>query len=208
MERIFEPFSRETSFSPIRVSGTGLGMPIVKSLVVQMSGEITVESKLGKGSVFTVTLPLQLADQQLPDPQPVNPQLSPEDLTGRRILVAEDNEINMEIVTEYLSMLGAQVFPAWNGREAVDVFSTLPPGSVDAILMDMQMPEMDGCEACRAIRALDRPDAQTVPIIAVTANAFAEDIAKTTQAGMNAHVSKPIDFGQLVQVLHQYFPSA
>ena len=213
LERIFEPFSRETSFSPIRVSGTGLGMPIVKSLVVQMSGEITVESKLGKGSVFTVTLPLQLADQQLadqqlPDPQPVNPQLSPEDLTGRRILVAEDNEINMEIVTEYLSMLGAQVFPAWNGREAVDVFSTLLPGSVDAILMDMQMPEMDGCEACRAIRALDRPDAQTVPIIAVTANAFAEDIAKTTQAGMNAHVSKPIDFGQLVQVLHQYFPSA
>lgn len=204
LERIFEPFARETSFSPIQVSGTGLGMPIVKSLVVQMSGEITVESKLGEGSVFTVTLPLQLADQQPPAPETPAPSAS-DDLTDRRILVAEDNEINMEIVTEYLSMLGAQVFPAWNGREAVEVFSTLDVGSVDAVLMDMQMPEMDGCEACRAIRALDRPDAKTVPIIAVTANAFAEDIAKTTQAGMNAHVSKPIDFGHLVQLLHQYF---
>ena len=117
--------------------------------------------------------------------------------------MAEDNEINMEITSECLSMLGAEVLPAWNGREAVELFSSLEEGSIDVILMDMQMPEMDGCEACRAIRAMDRKDARTVPIIAVTANAFAEDVARTTQAGMDGHISKPIDFEQLKELLKQ-----
>ena len=200
LEHIFEPFARETAFSTRRVVGTGLGMPIVKSLVQQMSGEIAVESTPGVGSTFIVTLPLQPAEPEQPaDDNPATPELP--DLTGMTVLVAEDNEINMEIAREYLDMMGADSIPAWNGREAVDLFASLEMGSVDVILMDMQMPEMDGCEACEAIRALDREDARTVPIIAVTANAFAEDITRTTAAGMNGHISKPIDFGALGETL-------
>ena len=201
LERIFEPFARETVFAPMKVSGTGLGMPIVKSLVQQMSGEITVFSELGKGSLFTVILPLQIIGEEEQPEESGEMQEASCDLNGKRILVAEDNEINMEIATECLTMMGAEVLQAYNGREAVDIFASLEEGYVDAILMDMQMPEMDGCTACRRIRALKRKDARTVPVIAVTANAFAEDIAKTTEAGMNAHIAKPIDFGLLAQVI-------
>ena len=119
------------------------------------------------------------------------------------MLLAEDNEVNMEIATEILTMSGIKILQAWNGLEAVERFKESPPFSIDAILMDMQMPRMDGCEAARTIRALLRPDAGTVPVIAVTANAFAEDIAATTAAGMNAHVSKPIDFAVLLQTLEE-----
>ncbi len=206
LEHIFEPFARETLFAPVSITGTGLGMPIVKSLVQQMSGEIQINSRLGKGTAVTVTLPLQMADI------PVNPRETaaalaehpPVLLDGRKILVAEDNTINMEIASEYLNMHGIQVFQAWNGQEAVDIYSSLEPGTLDAILMDMQMPRMDGCTASRTIRGMDRPDAKTIPIIAVTANAFAEDIAKTTQAGMNAHISKPLDMQALIEVLQKY----
>ncbi len=197
--KIFEPFARETMFAPANVSGVGLGMPIVKSIVQQMSGEITVQSELGKGSVFTVTLPLQIAEKEQTAIEE-KPQ-SNADLAGKTVMIAEDNEINMEIAGEYVSMLGAEVIKAWNGREAVEIFSKMECGSIDAILMDMQMPEMDGCTACEKIRAMERDDAKTVPIIAVTANAFAEDIAKTTKAGMNGHISKPIDFSLLSDVL-------
>ena len=181
-------------------------MPIVKSLVQQMSGEITVESELGRGSKFTVTLPFTIADQT-EDVKPVQAKESGGEesftLTGKRILVAEDNEINMEIMTECLTMAGAQVIQAWNGAEAAELFGTMEEGSVDVILMDMQMPELDGCEACERIRGMDRADAKTVPIIAVTANAFAEDIARTTKAGMNGHIAKPIDFKVLVEMLQK-----
>ncbi len=200
LSHIFEPFSREATFTSQKVTGTGLGMPIVKTLVQQMSGEITVQSTPGKGSVFTVTIPLQIA-QEGEAPAPVAPVESSFSLEGKTILLAEDNEINMEVATECLSMVGAKVLQAWNGQEAVDVFRATIPGDVDAILMDMQMPVMDGCGAARAIRSLPREDAKTIPIIAVTANVFAEDIAKTTEAGMNAHISKPIDFLQLEEVL-------
>ena len=115
--------------------------------------------------------------------------------------MAEDNELNMEIVTELLTMSGAQVIGAANGAEAVEKFQHSAPYSVDAILMDMQMPVLDGCGAARAIRRLDRPDAAVVPIVAVTANAFAEDVDRTTAAGMNAHVSKPIDMDRLLEAL-------
>ena len=115
--------------------------------------------------------------------------------------MAEDNEINMEITAEFLAMLGAEVIRATDGREAVERFGESEPGSIDAVLMDMQMPEMDGCEACRRIRAMDRPDAGTVPVVAVTANAFAEDVAQTKAAGMNGHLSKPIDFKALCRLL-------
>lgn len=202
LEKIFEPFARETVFSPIKISGTGLGMPIVKSLVQQMSGEISVQSQLGKGSTFTITLPLLIAEEgELKEAAKDQVQDEVFSLEGRRILVAEDNAINMEIVTETLSMMGAEVIQAWNGREAAETFRSMEAGTVDAILMDMQMPEMDGCAACREIRKMERSDAKTVPIIAVTANAFAEDIARTTEAGMNGHIAKPIDFRLLIQLL-------
>lgn len=203
LERLFEPFARETVFAPTKATGTGLGMPIVKGLVQQMSGEITVQSKLGEGSRFVVSLPLQIVDVPAVEEQSPLEDLEPFTLEGKRMIVAEDNELNMEITTEFLSMMGVDVLQAWNGREAVERFRQEKEGSVDAVLMDMQMPEMDGCAACRAIRALDRPDAATVPIIAVTANAFAEDIAKTTEAGMNAHISKPIDFKLLSELLQK-----
>ena len=205
LEHLFEPYSRETAFTVHPTVGTGLGMPIVKSLVQQMSGEISVESALGQGSKFTVTLPLEAVKTQTGGPAAaVRPQREqPFDWSGWKVLLAEDNELNMEIATEILTMCGAEVLSASNGAEAVHLFSAAAPYSIGVILMDMQMPEMDGCEAARIIRSMNRPDAQWVPIIAVTANAFAEDIDRTTKAGMNGHVSKPIDFHLLGQVLQK-----
>ena len=179
-------------------------MPIVKSIVSQLDGQINVESKLGEGSTFTVTLSMETAEEQAAFHKQEDVAVSEAlDLSGKRILLAEDNDVNMEIATELLLMHDMEVTQAWNGREAVTRFAESSPGYFDAILMDMQMPEMDGCEATRAIRAMNRPDAQSVPILAVTANAFAEDIAATTEAGMDAHISKPIDFAILYQTLSE-----
>lgn len=199
LTRLFVPFEREVRFGAANVAGTGLGMPIVHDLVRQMEGRIEVESALGKGTTVTVTLPLRLAEERRPEETP--PSYEPADMTGKRVLLAEDNEINMEIACAVLEMHHLEVTQAWDGRQALELFENSEPGHFDAVLMDMQMPVMDGCAAARAIRALHRPDAATVPIIAVTANAFSEDIARTQQAGMNAHISKPIDFNVLEQVL-------
>ena len=186
-------------FSDRRAAGTGLGMSITKSLVSLMEGEIRVESAPGEGSAFTVTLPFAAAEEQAPPEERGGPgALS---LEGLAVLLAEDNEINMEIADEMLTSQGAHVTRAWNGEEAVERFREAPPFTFDAVLLDMQMPVMDGCEAARQIRALQRPDAGTVPIIAVTANAFAEDVAATTEAGMNAHIAKPIELAALQRVL-------
>lgn len=206
LEHVFEPFARETMFAPVGVTGTGLGMPIVKNLVQQMSGEITVSSTLGEGTTFTIVVPLQIVEgEQASASDHATAEETaagaPFTLEGRLVLVAEDNDINMLIAEEFLKQLGASVVQARNGREAVETFGLSDIGSIDAILMDMQMPEMDGCEACRAIRAMDRSDAKTVPIIAVTANAFAEDIAKTADAGMDGHVPKPLDIEALKEAL-------
>lgn len=204
LEQVFEPFARETMFAPTGVTGTGLGMPIVKSLVQQMSGEISVRSKLGEGTTFTVVVPLQVIDDEpeADEPEDANESAGAAlDLTGRTLLIAEDNEINMLIATEFLKMLGATMIEARNGQEALEAFANSKLDEIDAILMDMQMPVMDGCEATRAIRALDREDATRIPIVAVTANAFAEDIAKTTEAGMNGHVAKPFTVEELTSVL-------
>ena len=194
LEHLFDPYSRETTFSSHPTVGTGLGMAIVKSLVQQMNGEISVDSTLGKGSRFVVTLPLKTPHKQEPvrirEPEAAEASF---DWTKRRILLAEDNDLNREIASEIIQQFGAQVLTAANGAEAVRIFQAQEPGSIDVILMDMQMPEMDGCQAAAAIRQLNRPDAGGVPIIAVTANAFAEDIDRTTKAGMNDHISKPID---------------
>ena len=198
-ERLFEPYAREMRFSDRRAAGTGLGMSITKSLVSLMEGEIRVESAPGEGSAFTVTLPFAAAEEQAPPEERGGPgALS---LEGLAVLLAEDNEINMEIADEMLTSQGAHVTRAWNGEEAVERFREAPPFTFDAVLLDMQMPVMDGCEAARQIRALQRPDAGTVPIIAVTANAFAEDVAATTEAGMNAHIAKPIELAALQRVL-------
>lgn len=207
LTHVFEPYARETRFSARSVVGTGLGMAIVHSLVKRMDGEIRVASELGQGSTFTVTLPLQAitepedADCTEHVELPMQTESSAFDLRGKKLLIAEDNEINMEIATEILSMNGVQVVQAWDGQQAVEIFSASQPHEFDAILMDMQMPNMNGCQAAQAIRALERADAATIPIIAVTANAFPEDIAKTQAAGMNAHIVKPIDFTVLCQLL-------
>ena len=149
-----------------------------------------------------MTLPMEVVRGA--EPEEARPEAgaeAPVDLTGKRVLLAEDNELNREIAVEILAMNGMEVVQAGNGAEAVEAFQKSPLYSIHAILMDMQMAVMDGCTAARAIRALDRPDAAGVPIIAATANAFAEDIAKTTEAGMNGHISKPIDFAVLNRTL-------
>ena len=202
LEHLFDPYVRETVFSSHPVSGTGLGMPIVKSLVQQMNGEITVESTLGEGSRFTVTLPLEVCEGgEIEEKTDVRKEKNDSGLTGRNILVAEDNDLNREIITEILRQFGADVVTAENGEEAVGVFLSSQPYSVDAVLMDMQMPVMDGCQASEAIRALEREDAASVPIIAVTANVSPEDIARTARAGIDDHISKPINSEMLKQTL-------
>lgn len=205
--KIFEPYARETRFTARKIVGTGLGMPIVKSLVDQMEGHISVESHLGEGTTFTLVLPFGTAEKSEEETDiQICEEKEPDvvfSLAGRKILLAEDNVINMELATEVLSMHGVEVMQAWNGKEAVDIFCASEEYSFDAVLMDMQMPEMNGCEAAKLIRASGRADAKSIPILAVTANAFAEDIAATAEAGMNAHISKPIDFHILCDTLEK-----
>ena len=205
LPHLFEPYARETRFSAKPTLGTGLGMPIVKNLVEQMEGHVYVESEQGKGTTFTIVLPLLTAPRgQEEGGARSHGQGAPSfHLSGKRVLLAEDNEINMEVATELLSAAGLELTQAWNGREALDAFRASEPFWFDVVLMDMQMPEMDGCEAARRIRRLRRPDARTVPIIAVTANTFAEDIAATEEAGMDAHISKPIDFSDLCRTMER-----
>ena len=209
LPHLFEPYARENRFGSKKVAGTGLGMSITKNLVEQMNGEISVESGVGRGSTFTIVLPFVSVDpvcageekekQDAPDM---------EALRGKRILLAEDNMVNMELAVEVFSMHGIEVVQAWNGTEAVEQFAASEPFSFHFILMDMQMPELDGCGAARQIRAMNRPDAKSVPIIAVTANAFAEDIVATTAAGMDAHVAKPIDFSLLFSLLEKFIKNS
>ena len=207
LEKIFVPYERETRFGARNIFGTGLGMSIVKNIVSQMNGEISVKSRLGEGTVFTVILPFKGVSGKngslLEQTWSQQEEETGESLEGKVILLAEDNDINMEITCELLNMYGAQVEKAWDGKEAVEAFASSEEGRYDAVLMDMQMPVMDGCEAAASIRKLDREDAKTVPIIAVTANAFAEDLAATAEAGMNAHIPKPIDFQLLCRTLEE-----
>lgn len=210
LRRIFEPYAREMRFGDRAASGTGLGMSITRSLAALMGGEIQVESEPGKGSRFTVVLPLPSAEPGQAGPAAeaaaraaARPDAGAFTLEGLSLLLAEDNEINMEITTEMLAARGVRVAQAFDGAEAVELFRQSAPFAFDAVLMDMQMPGLDGCAAARQIRTLPRADAQSVPIIAVTANAFAEDVAATAAAGMDAHISKPIDFKKLAQALEQ-----
>lgn len=207
-KKIFVPYEREKRFGGKNIEGTGLGMPIVKMIVSHMGGSISIDSKLGEGSKFTVLLPLEVVrtEEQTAD-EKKSKTISQHSLYGERILLAEDYEMNMELATEILEMQGAQVVQAWNGREVLETFQAAQEYYFDMILMDMQMPEMDGCEAARAIRSLDRPDAAKIPIIAVTANASMDDIRCTAEAGMDAHISKPIDIETLCETLAKLIES-
>ena len=206
LKKIFIPFERETKFGAAKVAGTGLGMPIVHDLVIKMQGTIEVTSSLGNGTTFTVMLPLEICNTDASGNTEQSGEDTPDsveelDGNGRKVLIAEDNEINMEIGVEILRMFGFEVEQAWNGKEALDLFRESKENGYALIVMDMKMPVMDGCEAARRIRHLNRTDAKTIPIIAATANAFTEDIALTQKAGMNAHISKPIDFDVLKKTI-------
>lgn len=201
--KIYTPFERETRFHSEEMTGTGLGMAIVQNNIQKLNGQITINSQPGEGCDVHVILPLELG-QGMQEQDEMNKQETLKDLTGKRILVVEDNELNMEISTEILEMQGVKITQARDGKQAVDIFENSVEGCFDAILMDVQMPIMDGYEATKTIRNLPRKDAKNVIILAVTANAFAEDIIEAEKAGMNDHISKPIDFKELQKVLTKF----
>ena len=198
--RLFDEFTQENAGARTTYRGTGLGMAITKRYVELMGGTVTVKSKKGAGSTFTVELPLELTEEMQPEDGAAQTQRR--DLTGVHVLMAEDNELNAEIAKTLLEELGLVVTRAADGQEAVDIFTSAPAGSYDVILMDIMMPKMNGYEATRAIRNLEnRPDGRTIPIIAMTANAFAEDVQASMDAGMNAHLAKPIDVEKLTRTI-------
>ena len=202
-QHLFEPFSREVQKLVAQPSGTGLGTVIAKQLTELMGGAITFDSELDVGTTCVITLPLVIDF----DAQQRNEELDEQGdvtLAGMSILLVEDNELNREIAEFVLDQAGAHVTTAFNGREAVDAFAAAAPGSFDLVLMDIMMPNMNGYEATRAIRAMNRTDAKCVPIVAMSANAFADDVAYSRESGMNDHLAKPIDADKLVRVLARY----
>ena len=197
---IFEPFTQEHQDARTHYSGVGLGMSIVKKLVDQMKGAIEIDSQVGRGSVFQVTLPIQIDGAQ--NTRPVDEEQNTQsNIAGMRILLVEDNEINCEIMEFMLKEADAKVVTANDGKAAVDAFTAADPGTFDCVLMDLMMPVMSGYEAARVIRGLNRPDAKSVPIIALSANAFEEDVAMAKAAGMNEHLAKPVDIKKMFQVM-------
>lgn len=207
---VFVPFMRENDDSAAAVQGTGLGMSIAQGIVNAMNGSIQVETQKNRGSRFTVTLSMELDGEEHMAGDPghgaVSGLLRKVSQKTVRLLVAEDNELNMEIVHTILSEAGFLVEEACNGQEALDLFESSAEGYYQAVLMDLQMPVMDGYTAARRIRNSSHPQSEEIPIIALTANAFAEDMAKALSAGMNDHVSKPIDYDRLFAALNQYIP--
>ncbi|NBH74158.1 response regulator [Clostridiaceae bacterium] len=199
-KHIFEPFTQEHQDARTHYNGVGLGMSTVKKLVDQMKGTIEVDSQIGKGSVFLITLPIKV-DEEWGAPPAGEGQDGKSDIAGMHVLLVEDNEINCEIVEFMLEEADAEVVTANDGRAAVDIFVSSDPGTFDCVLMDLMMPVMSGYEATRVIRSLDRPDAKDVPIIALSANAFEEDIAMAKDAGMNEHLAKPVDIRKMFKVM-------
>lgn len=198
---IFEPFAQEHAGSRTKFAGTGLGMAISKKLVEKMGGTITFESKKGVGTTFVIRVPFKIDPDA--DKREEQTDVSEKSIKGLHILLAEDNELNMEIAEFVLRNEGAEVTKAWNGQEAVELFRNSEPGAFDVILMDIMMPVMNGYEAAKMIRSLDREDAKAIPIIAMTANAFTEDRIKAKEAGMDEHVAKPVDAELLIKVIHK-----
>ena len=200
-KHIFEPFAQEHAGSRTRFSGTGLGMPISKKLIEKMGGTITFESAEGIGTTFVIRVPFKIdLDVDIREEQA---DVSEKSIKGLHILLAEDNELNMEIAEFVLQNEGAEVSKAWNGEETVELFRKSESGEFDAILMDIMMPVMNGYEATKMIRSLDREDAKVIPIIAMTANAFTEDRLRAKEAGMNEHIAKPFDTKLLVKIIHK-----
>ena len=200
-KQIFEPFAQEHTGSRTKFAGTGLGMPISKKLIEKMGGTITFESAEGIGTTFVIRVPFKIdLDVDIREEQA---DVSEKSIKGLHILLAEDNELNMEIAEFMFQNEGTEVTKAWNGQEAVEIFEKSRPGEFDVVLMDIMMPVMNGYEATKMIRSLDREDAKVIPIIAMTANAFAEDRLRAKEAGMNEHIAKPVDAKLLVKIIHK-----
>ena len=200
-KRVFEPFAQEHTGSRAKFAGTGLGMAISRKLVEKMGGTITFESEKGVGSTFVIRVPFKIDPDE--DEHKVQKDIPEKSIKGLHILLAEDNELNMKIAEFMLQNEGADVTKAWNGQAAVQIFEKSRLGEFDVILMDIMMPVMNGYEATKMIRALDREDAKKIPIIAMTANAFTEDRIRAKEAGMDEHISKPVDGKLLVKVIHE-----
>ena len=200
-KRIFEPFAQEDVGSRTKYAGTGLGMPITKKLVEKMGGTISFESKEGTGTTFVIRIPFRIDTDR--DSKVEAGEKTEASIRGLHILLAEDNELNMEIAEFMLQNEGADVTKAWNGREAVEIFEKSRPDEFDIILMDIMMPVMNGYEASKMIHSMDREDAKTIPIIAMTANAFTEDKIRAKEAGMDEHIAKPVDGKLLVKIIHE-----
>ena len=200
-KHIFEPFAQEHTGSRAKFAGTGLGMAISKKLVEEMGGTITFESEKGVGTTFVIRVPFKIDPDADKREEPKN--VSEKSIKGLHVLLAEDNELNMEIAEFVLQNEGAEVTKAWNGQETVELFRKSESGEFDVILMDIMMPVLNGYEAARMIRSLDREDAKKIPIIAMTANAFTEDRIRAKEAGMDEHVAKPVDAELLIKVIHK-----
>ena len=200
-KRIFEPFAQEHAGSRTKFAGTGLGMPITKKLVEKMGGTVSFESKEGIGTTFLIRIPFRI-DTDRKDRTEAE-EKTETSIQGLHVLLTEDNELNMEIAEFVLQNEGTVVTKAWNGQEAVDIFRKSSPGEFDVILMDIMMPVMNGYEAAKMIRSLDREDAKVIPIIAMTANAFTEDKMRAKEAGMDEHIAKPVDGKLLVKVINE-----
>lgn len=198
LEHIFEPFAQEKEDARSNYQGTGLGMAIVKKIIDLMGGSISVTSELGVGSAFVITIPFELA----PEPaKELEQKPDTSSIQGYRLMLVEDNDLNAEIAQTLLEDNGAIVTVAKDGRQALELFKEKPEGTFDAILMDIMMPVMNGLDATKAIRAWERPDAKTIPIIAMTANAFEEDVKKCLDVGMNDHLAKPLDMKRVKQTI-------
>ena len=200
-KQIFEPFAQADTGSRTKYAGTGLGMPIAKKLVEIMGGTISFESKEGTGTMFMIRIPFKIDPNA--DEHKVQKDIPDKSIKGLHILLAEDNELNMEIAEFMLRNEGTEVTRAWTGQEAVEIFEKSKSGQFDVILMDIMMPVMNGYEATKRIRSMDREDAKVIPIIAMTANAFAEDRLKAKDAGMDEHIAKPVDVKRLVKVIYE-----
>ena len=205
LPHIYEEFSREHSTTENKVPGTGLGLPIIKSMIELMGGSIQVESRQGIGTKFTIDLSFDIAlKEEVYGSEDTIESSAIHTIKGKRILLVEDNELNAEIAKTVLEDVGALITRAENGQQALELFKEKPAGTFDVILMDLMMPVMDGYTATRKIRELERSDAKTVPIIAMTANAFEEDKKMALASGMNDHVAKPIDMNVLLPTIMKY----
>ncbi|MCI7499738.1 MAG: ATP-binding protein, partial [Oscillospiraceae bacterium] len=199
LEHVFDPFAQEKNDARSMYHGTGLGMAIVKGLIDQMGGSIEITSEEGVGSEFVIVIPFEIAPS--PETLPEKAAVSECDINGVKLMLVEDNELNAEIAYVLLTDEGAEVTAVSDGKKAVELFEKSSEGTFDAILMDVMMPVMDGITAAKTIRAMDRPDAKTIPIIAMTANAYKEDAEDCIAAGMNAHLAKPLDVNKIKRTI-------